>query len=423
MNPARSAPAVVSITAFASVNRFERSRRTYRTGGVNLPATVLWVDNWGELAGGGQRSLLEIVTRLDRTQFRPVVVCGAEGSLVHALRRQGTTTYVVEMPTLKRNWAAQRTAVAALRDLVAKEQVHLIHANAMRAALYCVRAARPLCTPVIAHVRVTRRGWPWEWWLDQYLAWHCRMILANSHTVARRFRWCVREASVRVLYNGIDPEPFDRADGSAFRARLGIPSIAPLVGIVGMLEPRKGHRVLFEAFQTVVKRSPDARLVVAGDEPPGGNGYRRALEAEVVERGLGSRVVFTGQLEGISAFMAAVDVVAFPVVQPEGFGRVIIEAYAARRPVVASRLGGICELIEDRLTGFLVPPRDASALAEAILDLLDDPALRAKLGEAGRRRVEAHFSLDAMIHQLTASYHEVLSSRGGREGEGYRESP
>jgi glycosyltransferase involved in cell wall biosynthesis len=352
--------------------------------------------------------LLEIVTRLVGSPFRPIVVCGSDGSLVQALRKEGVTTYVIEMPTLKAHRAAQQTAVSALRELIDKERVQLIHANAMRAVLYSLRAVRRRRTPVIAHVRVTRSGWPWEWWLDQYLVWHCRLILANSHTVAGRFRWCVRNAPVRVLYNGIDPRPFDRADGAAFRARLGILPTAPLIGIVGMLEPRKGHRILFEAFQTIVTEFPEARLVVAGDEPPGGNGYRQTLEAEVDARGLGSRVVFAGHLEDIPALMAAVDIVAVPVVQPEGFGRVVIEAYAARRPVVASRLGGLCEIVEDRLTGLLIPPRDAAALREAILDLLGDPALRAKLGEAGRRRVEAQFSLDAMLRQLTDSYWQLL---------------
>lgn len=357
--------------------------------------------------------MLEIVTRLVGSPFRPIVVCGSDGSLVQALRKEGVTTYVIEMPTLKAHRAAQQTAVSALRELIDKERVQLIHANAMRAALYSLRAIRRRRTPVIAHVRVTRSGWPWEWWLDQYLVWRCRLILANSHTVARRFRWCVHNAPVRVLYNGIDPRPFDRADGSAFRARLIVPPTAPLISIVGMLEPRKGHRLLFEAFQTILTRFPEARLVVAGGEPPGGNGYRQALEADVDARGLGSRVVFAGHVEDIPALMAAVDIVAFPVVQPEGFGRVVIEAYAARRPVVASRLGGLCEIVEDRLTGWLVPPRDVSALTEAILDLLEDPALRARLGEAGRRRVESHFSLDALVRQLTGYYKELLAWEGG----------
>jgi glycosyltransferase involved in cell wall biosynthesis len=182
--------------------------------------------------------------------------------------------------------------------------------------------------------------------------------------------------------------------------------------MVGMLEPRKGHLVLFEAFQRIARRLEDVRLIVAGDEPPGCSGYRQILEADVAARGVGSRVLFLGHVEEIPALMAALDVVVLPVIQPEGFGRVVIEAYAARRPVVASRLGGLCEIVEDRLTGLLIPPRDASALTEAILDLLEDPAFRARLGEAGRRKAETSFNLEVLLAQLTRQYRHVLAGEG-----------
>lgn len=373
------------------------------------PVTVLLLEPWGELAGGGQRSLLEIVAGLDARRYRPVVACGADGSLVAALRERGITVEVVPMPSLRGSSGHRTTEMLAA--LIERERVQLIHANSVRAALYGLRAARAGRVPVLAHARVLRSGNPLEWLVDQYLAWRCSVIVANSQATARRFRWCLARAAVRVVHNGIDPAPFAKASGNAIRTRIGAAPETVLVGLVGMLEPRKGHAVLLEAFVRLALQAPHARLVFAGSEPPGAPEYRRILEQRIVSLGLSSRVSFLGWVDDVPSLMAALDVCVLPVVQPEGFGRTLIEAGAAGRPVIASRLGGIPEVVEHQLTGLLVPPGDVAALADALSLVLDDPALRARLGEAGRRRVQQRFTIETMLTQLMAVYDELTAGR------------
>ena len=369
--------------------------------------SILWIDNWGDLAGGGQHSLFEIVTRLDRNVFRPVVACGAEGSLSESLRRCGIPVFVIPLPSLKGEASSVSKAAAGLKELIEKEDIKIIHANSTRSALYALSASKSLNKPVIYHARVLRDRWA-DFFLDRYLSRNCKLIIANSNEVAKRFPKRRGVAKVQVIYNGIDISAFDKTDRQNSRKAYGLDSESAAVGIISMLEPRKGHGVLLDAFRIVRANVPSARLLIAGSEPPGAGGWRQVLENSIRSYGLSDSVRLIGEVHDVASFMCAIDVFAFPVIKPEGFGRVVIEAYAARRAVVASNLGALKEIIENGISGFLLPPGKINALADAIIELLGDGALRARLGEAGRRRAEAEFNIDRLVDKVSACYRELL---------------
>ena len=375
--------------------------------------TVLYLEPLGNIVGGGQRSLVDLVTRLDRRRFRPVVVCGTPGTLVEHLAARGITTAVIPMPTARWPWGrAQREAIAQLTALLAREQVQLIHANQLRLALYGLQAARRSPAPVrlLFHARVPRYR-QLDRWLDWYVARRSQMIVAVSEAVASRFPWLRGTTRLHVLYNAIDLEAFHPpVDRTVLRRRFGLPDDAPVIGLVGLLEPRRGFAILLKALPAIVARYPTAHLLIAGREAYGHEGYGEHLRRAAVRYGVANQVTFTGFLDDVPQLMGSLDVCVVPGLREEGFGRVVIEAGAMECPVVVTPLGGLRELVEDGVTGLLVPPNDPDALVRATLALLDEPARARRMGQAARQQVAQRFALPVMIQRLHQCYDEVMGA-------------
>jgi glycosyltransferase involved in cell wall biosynthesis len=173
---------------------------------------------------------------------------------------------------------------------------------------------------------------------------------------------------------------------------------------VANLFPRKGHEYLIEAVYRIAEEAPDARCLIVGT---GDDRYGEMLARLTREKGLDGIVIFAGFQPDVSPYLAAFDLFVLPSVM-EGFGIVLIEAMAMAKPVVATSVGGIPEVIDDGVTGFLVPPRDPESLVRKIRFLLAHPEVRAKMGEAGRLRVLARFSTERMIGELQRLYGELI---------------
>ncbi len=183
----------------------------------------------------------------------------------------------------------------------------------------------------------------------------------------------------------------DTAACESFRAGLGIEPDARVVGSVCRLIEQKGLPYALQAFRQVIASVPDAHYVIIGDGP-----LRPALEAQIDALGLTGRVHLPGWRTNAAALMPAFDVFLMPSLW-EGFGLVVLEAMAAKLPVIASRISALPEIVVEGETGYLVAPADSDALAQHMLTLLSDPALAARMGETGRDRLEREFSADKMI--------------------------
>lgn len=207
------------------------------------------------------------------------------------------------------------------------------------------------------------------------------------------------ERRVQVIHNGIDPGvPPSPADGIAARQSLGMAGSDVIVGTAGRFDPVKGLPALVEAFAALRTSRPHARLVIIGDGPERARVIERATALDVL-----SDVRLTGYRRDVRQLMAAIDIYVNSSEQ-EGVSLTILEAMASRRPVVATAVGGTPEVVVDRQTGLLVPPRSPRSLAAALDTLVDDPQRRQTMGEAGRSRVERHFSLQAMTASYLRSY-------------------
>lgn len=364
---------------------------------------ILYASNFGDMAGGGEVSLLGLLSGLDASLFLPVVVCPSEGELAAEARKLGAEVVILPMPRLK--WgspAAFFRSVTRLARLMKDRRVALAHANGSRCAVYTGVACKISRVPMIWHVRILEPDGA----LDRFLAALSVRIIVNSRAVKERFGWLRDSGKVRVIYNGIDTELFhDRGDGPVLRAELGLGPETPLVGTVGRLDAYKAQRYFIEAARRIQAAVPASRFLLAG----GGDSSELRLLA--TRLGLSSSVIFAGHRRDIPRLLCALDVFVLSSVS-EGFGRAAAEAMACGRPVVATAVGGLREVVEDGVTGLLVPPRDPAALADAVIALLQDRRKAAGLAAAARPRAEALFGLRKHAEAAQALYAEVLDGNG-----------
>ena len=230
-------------------------------------------------------------------------------------------------------------------------------------------------------------------------------VIANSQATADAFRSAGGRAPVSVVYNGIDPAPFEAvklAEVAALRKALGLGDV-PVVSVFSRLSPWKGQHVLIEALPQL----PDVHALLVGEALFGETVYAEALKARVEALGLSNRVHFLGFRRDIPVLMKLSDVVLHTSTAPEPFGRVIVEGMLAGRPVVAAKAGGAVEIIGDDEGGLLITPGDAHALTGALSQLLSQPKEAERLAARGRERALAHFSLRGMVNSVSACLAQV----------------
>jgi glycosyltransferase involved in cell wall biosynthesis len=228
-------------------------------------------------------------------------------------------------------------------------------------------------------------------------------LICNSRASAELFLACAPD-KVRVVHNFVDLERFDRsAIEPTLRRDFGIPADATVIGYVGRLVPKKGIPVLLEAFRRLSARFPAAHLALVGGND---TGFHRDLMAEyrrtARDYGVGDRTHFTGFLDDIRPALADFDTLVLPSVEPESFGRVLIEAMALGIPPVVSQVGGAVEVVEDGVNGFWATPGDAAHLAEKLGLLLADPQVRVRLGRQGLADARGRFSSSGLGQRISA---------------------
>jgi glycosyltransferase involved in cell wall biosynthesis len=206
-----------------------------------------------------------------------------------------------------------------------------------------------------------------------------------------------------TVHEGIDIERVDAAEPANLHGEFWLPHHAPIVGNVAALVGHKGQKHLIEAARRVLPQMPDARFIIAGEGE-----LRPALERQIKDHHLEKHVLLAGFRPDVLSLHKAFDIFVMSSVT-EGLGTSLLDAMAAGKPIVATRTGGIPEVVADGETGLLVPPRDEEALADAIVRLLKDPDLRREMGEAGRVRARNLFSLERMVQNTLNVYQRVAT--------------
>ncbi len=403
MTPARLRPRVLpDLEGAIGAAAYRRHRRTHRSKGHDRPRILQLLATGGN--GGAQESYTGLMLRLDRSTYDVRALSLSAGSAVSRLRRLGIPVEVV----------SETDDAAATRDLTAylrREEIDLVHAHMFRAEVLGTQAAVAARTPVIMATVHSSRVRPAAdvAELAALTPFVDRLIVPSASIELKVRREGRGAARFAVIPNGVDLSRFSvPAPPCSLRDDFGIPCDAFLAGVVARLEPEKGHRFLVSAWPEVVASEPDAWLAIIGE-----GSLLPELRARVaaLPGAARDRIIFTGRRDDISAVTADLSVAVLPSLR-EAQGISILEAMARRRPVVASCVGGIPEVITSGVDGLLVPPESPPALAEALIALARSPSLRDRLGEAGYATVVGRFSIDAQVRRIEALYAEELVRAG-----------
>jgi glycosyltransferase involved in cell wall biosynthesis len=370
--------------------------------------------------GGTEGQLVKLAMGLDTRRFAPTVCSlSSGGPYLEVLAAAGIPVEIIGFRGFRRGSQILRhphKVAAQLMQLlrfVRRVEPAIVHGFLFWAYVLGTYAARAAGVPIVIASRRSlghfKADKPHYLILERLANGMTDLIVANSEAVkqdvVRRER--VEPSKVRVIHNGIDPSTYQAAvDSPRLRASLGIPEEAKIVGVVANLIPYKGHRVFLSACQEVRRRHSPAKILLIGDGPARGE-----LEALAQVLGLQGDVLFLGGRRDVSQLLALMDLAVLPSLE-EGFPNAVLEAMAAGKAVVATRVGGVPEAVVHGETGLLVPPGEPGALAEAISELLSHPQRAAEMGMSGKERVTKQFGLDRMVRETQGVYEELLATKG-----------
>jgi len=378
------------------------------------PVPILYVhfgENW---IRGSERALLDLLANLDRSRFLPHVWTNCE-PLALAVSGLGLTCRVEPFPLLLDHEPPRWDFVSYARlirsgvRLVREHGIGLLHANSGAPTQWLVPVARRTRLPLVAHLHA-----PYD------LRERCAFLLHQASCVVGVSAAILRDLiedgvppeRTRVIYNGVDLAHLERGDARGLRESLRITPQEVVLTAVGSLIPRKGFDVLLEATARLVRRGLPVRLLVVGEGPD-----LTLLREQARSLGLEGRAHFLRERTDVGAIYRDATDIAVAAARSEAFGLSSIEAGAFGVPVVATAVDGVPEVVEDGVTGRLVPPDDPAALAGAIEALARDPVERRRLGDAGRTRVLERFSAARQAAAFSMLYTDLLTRRRSAGGE------
>jgi glycosyltransferase involved in cell wall biosynthesis len=349
--------------------------------------------------GGAQEHVFSLATRLNPTRYDVRVISLSHGSSVRRLEKAGIEAAVIDEPD-------DRLVVLALAEELGAFEPEVVHNHMFRAEVVGTKAAlhlgeegcrRPVVISTVHSSRV--RCVEDRETLRQLTPLMDRLIVVSKAIEQKIADEGRRGAPVSLIYNGVDLQRYNHQQPCCtLHEDYHIDAEAPIVGVVARLEPEKGHRTLLAAWPLVLAAVPNTWLLVVGE-----GSEQDSLEAQADILGISGRVVFTGRREDVPAVTAALDVSVLPSYR-EAQGLSVLEAMALSRPVVASAVGGIPEMIEDGVSGLLVPPHDCEALAAAIVRLLTDHPLADTIARRGHDLVHERFCIELMVESVSDLY-------------------
>lgn len=348
--------------------------------------------------GGVETGTIDLARYLVEHGHGSIVVSHG-GELVSLLENGGSKHY--KLPVHKKSFWTMLWLIRPLRRIIKQEKVDIVHARSRVPAWIAYFA----CKGTQAAFITTCHGFYKNRLLSRVMA-SPKLIIVPSHALARymieHFR--VPASQIRCIPRSINLERFNISKEEISGKSNYI------VGIVGRITPLKGHTYFLEAMAKVIRMMPYVKVWVVGNAPANKPHYRQELEVLVTRLGIKDQVEFFGNRKDIPHLLSRMDVLAMSSIEPESFGRVILEAQAVGVPVVATEVGGVVDIIEDDKTGLLVPPRDPEAMAKEIMRLLNDKKLSQQLVQAAQKKIREEFTLEQMATRTIHVYEELLNS-------------
>lgn len=351
---------------------------------------------------GGQNQVLLLVLGLRARGHRAVLVASQGGEL---RRRAAEGLDVIPLAPrtemdLGAAWKLSRVLRRLRPDIVHAHEAHAVAMGALALSLGSPEPRPRLVTSRRVDFHLKKNAFS-RWKYRQVDCFLCASSMIQSMLVNDG----VPRERTAVVYSGIDASHVAAAPPLNVHAEFWLPTHAPVIGNVAALVPHKGQRYLIDAAPLVIREIPDARFVIVGQGE-----LESALQKQIRDHRLERHVILAGFRPDVLSLHKGFDVFVMSSVT-EGLGTSLLDAMASARPIVATRTGGIPEVVEDGETGLLVPPRNPQALAHAIVRLLRDEPLRQRMAAAGLVRVRAHFSADRMVQQTLDVYARLVDRR------------
>jgi len=346
--------------------------------------------------GGVETGTVDLAKYLVAQGHKSVVVSNG-GALVAALQSEGSKHYT--LPVHKKNLFTMWHSVGKLVDIIQKEKIDIVHARSRVPAWIAFFA----CRRTEAHFLTTCHGYYSSHFFSKVMGWG-KIIIAISEVVGRHMvqDFATPAENIRVIARSVDLEKFNlprvpKADKKAFT-----------VVMIGRITPLKGHPYFLKAMARVIHQLPSVKVQIIGDAPVKKESYKDELLLLTKRLGISGQVEFMGNRRDIPELLSKADCLVLSTITQEAFGRVIIEAQAAGVPVVATRVGGVTEIIEHEKTGLLVLPKDIEAMSDAVLRILKNPAFSAGLVIAAKKKIDERYTLERMAEATIAVYKELM---------------
>jgi len=379
---------------------------------------ILHIHTMPIISGSGINTYLSM-RGMDKRLFDTELLCAPGGPLIDLVRDKNMKVRTLKTLVQPLNPIKDLIALIKMTFFLKHNPYHIVHTHNSKAGFLGRLAAKLAGIPVIVH---TVHGFAFH---DQEPSWR-QMLFRTLERLASRWcdmmifisqpliDWSLRERVATKMktikiYSGIELDRFHPVPANIkdrIREKWGIARNDTVIGLVSKLWEGKGHLELIETFKIIKREIKHARLVIVGE------GYLYDSLVRRVERlGLKDSVLFTGFQSDVSEIIATFDVAVLPS-HFEGMGRVLLEAMAMEKPVVASRVGGIPDLVQHGINGLLVTPGDVEGLAEALMKALNDKGLAEKMGKAGRKMISEKFSADHMVRSIEKLYFNLLTMKG-----------
>ena len=357
--------------------------------------------------GGMEMQAVQLASQLEKRDHEVLVLCYPESPILKASHKKGVPCVAIALDSYFQPFMTLRL----IRFLQERnfDIVHCHYTKDLWHLIPSVERAGDGCVILSKGVGPGKRKIdPVHRWLYK----NVQCLIAKSEYLHRRVieAYPIDPQKVVTLNNGVELSEFDPKlhSGRVVRKNLGIRERDLLVGIVGRITPAKGHKEFLKAAGNVSRRLPNSAFLIVGGCSPDESWYENEIRRLAGEIGLGDKVIFTGHREDIPALLSTLDVFVLSSYM-EAFPNVLIEAMAMGKACVATRAGGVLDVVEDGTCGLLVPPRDVGALTETLLLLLENEEARVALGKAARRRIEERFDLRIKIVRLEELYFQTLN--------------
>jgi len=346
--------------------------------------------------GGVETGTVDLARYLVQQGHKSVVVSNG-GAMVSQLQSEGTKHYT--LPVNKKNLFTAIACIGKLVTIIHKEKIDIVHARSRVPAWIAFFA----CRKTEAHFLTTCHGYYSKHFFSKVMGWG-NMVIAISEVVGRHMvqDFATPAENIRVIARSVDVDKFNLP--RAPKAQKG----AFTVCMIGRMTTLKGHPYFLKAMARVIHQMPAVKVQIIGDAPLKKQAYRDELVLLAKRLGIADKVDFLGNRNDIPELLSKADCLVLSTTTQEAFGRVIIEAQAAGVPVVATRVGGVTEIIEHEKTGLLVLPKDIEAMADAVLRILKDPKLSAGFVIEAKKIIENRYTLSHMANATIAVYKELM---------------